>query len=806
MLTNPFGVVSIGSTFVENGKFGSTILDGKAAITNLRLTTHISKTMRGQSAVVYDKQMNQISVGFSGSYGFSGLAQCKAAVAAYGGLSTANASKTDNIEYHVLMTAGVETVMLDSLSSDMFVEALALGPKRRAKAALDAYCAMNVALAGDDLALVLADAKNAKYGAVKTKFDAWTSEVEVFRKNYGDGIVIGLVWGGIGASTLTITDASNSRTWKYGGTADFSYVSASGGVSIGATYDASGSKDTSKISVSCASETIGDCVRVYTDAWDQALNGKAFDALANMKPLETIPLTATAVPPSVPQFVAPTPDSKTTADAETVTKDDLNSAAKVAAYDAVKAKYDKLKGPHDPDFSVTLADFIKSSSNPPDPNPTLALKGAVGRNALSTRSLIKAGKKTQLTPHHLRGAGAPSVAVPGAGGAAATASYEPIGVWITEWASLLPWLATGRDNRIDDTSAAEPVLKYRMMLQDFLALSRLYRYAETLDLKVDDRVGNSPFPPPPDSLTAADCQQIADEFASQCSALADFDPFEDNYADKARAAYENLGDAARAIYDRWDEVGFLRSCELGMGVLVDANASLGPASVVSTGLAAPFDSGSNMAVTKCLFNRSSGNFASFARFEKLLPLIVPQSGRIIAIHSTGALAGYGTFTKQNLSQDFADPQACWDPGGNIWAAKSEVQYKKSDIDANGDQIETCLQWQFMSFNVDSSGFLEFAPSSSSYDTYTAKKVQLFPIPFSAAKNVTWHGESFSTNLAADQDLDAKLNSMAAQLKTAQAWDFTGDDFSNKWSGDQPYDRKSIRKQYFGLIEEPAGSF
>jgi hypothetical protein len=66
------------------------------------------------------------------------------------------------------------------------------------------------------------------------------------------------------------------------------------------------------------------------------------------------------------------------------------------------------------------------------------------------------------------------------------ADFVPIGVWVLNWADIFPWLATGYCHAIDDTSEAETMIKVRMMAQDFVTLSRLYRYAGNLKMVIPE--------------------------------------------------------------------------------------------------------------------------------------------------------------------------------------------------------------------------------------------------------------------------------------------------------------------------------
>src|SRR5262245_48091651 len=85
-------------------------------------------------------------------------------------------------------------------------------------------------------------------------------------------------------------------------------------------------------------------------------------------------------------------------------------------------------------------------------------------------------------PNSAGGSSASGPTKPRASTGDASKDFTAIGVWVCNWADIFPWLATGYCHSIDDTTAAETMVKFRMMGQDFLTLSKLYRYAAALKM------------------------------------------------------------------------------------------------------------------------------------------------------------------------------------------------------------------------------------------------------------------------------------------------------------------------------------
>jgi hypothetical protein len=750
--------VTIGSTVDMAGAFHGSVLAEKAHITDVVSQYDDDRLMLGQSDLVHTTQMNQGSVSMSGAYGVSGVEKVAAAVSGYWGSSSGESGKSTHVVFQIVMRAGFETVSFDALSPALLMGAMKTGPQQIAMRALQHYNELMQALKAGDLLKAFAEPPDPKYQTVRDACSKWLEAAQEFRANYGEGAVVGVVWGGVARSEMTIEDKASTRTWKYGGAAQFTAAGVGASVSVGATYDASGSTSTSDVTVSCTSSTMGYCAKPYTDAWDAQLNGKAFDAIAKIAPLAVPQLAAATTLPTPPDFVKPTPPKDAAGQVQNVKKQDLESVAKVAAYDRFKAAYDQRRKPGDPEFSVTLEQFLKHAEQAPSAGPMRDLGSKVRSNQLSTLTLLPDGRQARPAPMSSPGSIA---AAPGA--TQSDTQFVPIGVWISNWGDLLPWLATGYLNAIDDTAGAESAIKFRMMMQDFLTLSRLYNYAASYNLELAGESNSAP----------TDFTQIADSFFTQYSALAAKMATPEQYPQAAADAVRQLGDTARGIYQRWDDIKFLRNAELGLGVLcTDGNVTTSPMVPATPWFLAGDDPGVFQGATSaaCSFSPSAGNYSAFAQFYKLLPLILPTSRKLVALGPGGILCGL------------------WDPSQKCVFSRvigREVVQGHSTYEP---------------------GALEFMPNQEK-NTLEGGGVTLYPIRFSAATG-DWKGQSLSTNVGADGALNDKLKALADDLEASGMtnWSYSSDSLPDDWTGDDAYSRLGVRKQYFGILPEPPGAF
>jgi len=375
--------------------------------------------------------------------------------------------------------------------------------------------------------------------------------------------------------------------------------------------------------------------------------------------------------------------------------------------------------------------------------------------------------------------------------------FVPIGVWVCSWADIFPWLATGYCHAIDDTTDAETMVKFRMMAQDFLTLGRLYRYAADLKLLIPDE-------PVFEAGDGSVCRQIAGEFANAYASLVDAEPAEPaDYKRAATTAHNLLGQEGKKIYEIWDQAPYLRNAELGLGYMK------GDQSLKTWGGENQFNLGKGSSdfnqwvplreLTFCNFARctfAGSNFSVFADFYKLLPLILPQSGKIIAFGECGFIVS-GTLKYRTpfweVPGGYASPPDL--TGGNIFSMASGQRKFETDSHRGVQPLPTTTDTAPVEFKFVANG---------NYLESTDHTIKLYPIPFSAAAgNIQWKGQSFSTSVKADEELNQRLAKIVKELgDTTAIWSWSSDALPDAWSAEAPYDPITLHREYFGLAMDP----
>jgi hypothetical protein len=375
-----------------------------------------------------------------------------------------------------------------------------------------------------------------------------------------------------------------------------------------------------------------------------------------------------------------------------------------------------------------------------------------------------------------------------------TRDFVPIGVWVCNWADIFPWLATGYSHSIDDTTEAEIMVKARMMAQDFLTLNRLYRYAADVKVALPDE-------PAFKDGDGKVCGQIADSFASAYASLADAKPEKAaDYKSAAAAAYGLLGEEAQKIYKKWDGTPCLRSAELGLGYIKGGRSletrhqfNIGQDSNVYSQWI-PVRYLTYYDDKQCTFG--SSNFSAFAQFYKVLPLILPQSSKIIAF-------GEGGFIGAASLQEFTQ-RGGYDPGS--WQGRPDVTDNNTlfSMQSGHAEFETDSHRGILPRKL----IIDMTPiefvENGNYLENTDHKIKLYPIPLSAASNINWTGQSFSTNVKADAVLNQRLEEIVKDLESSKVeWSWSSETLKSDWNAEGPYFPKALRKEYFGLAKGPS---
>jgi hypothetical protein len=865
---NPLEYLEIGSCSpVASGQSWSSSIFRKNITRTVGRPTKWA-SMQGQSDYVYNKQMNQGSSGIAGSYGVSGVAKASAAVSAYFGNSSAQSGKTMKVNYQIIVRGGVESVNFEDLTPADLIAALSDASQLTIRKALDAYIRLNEALEKSSLeepklfsVLRQPEQHKNEHGL----YLQWLKEVQNFKDNYGDGVVVKVAWGGIGIVSMEISNSSGESVWKYGGEANFSYASPGASVSVGATYDGNQSHGKANVTVECKQFSSGSSVQAQTDEWFRTVSGKSFEQLANVAVLDKAPdMTTRAAVQKPPEFEKPKQDPQLTDKIGKIKDlDGLKLYAKAAAYDKAK------KG----NPGLTLDKFLSDAEKEADVKPLGNLadeleKGWVELDApivvvvdddwvltdavaadgdkvgIMEETVLVDGLNTELSS--LESAEASSKEARASGTSASTPfeGYTPIGVWIANWDHLFPWLATGFLNSVADIKDVKPLLAYRVMLQDFLALSKLYyvadncKFSPTLFKDAPQLVG--------------ELKQFADSFSQAAAKLQsklseerkrlDSAPGADFYTSTMQSIVNSLNNKTRKIYKVWSDIGFLRKCELGLGIMGGDSTTESAAGNMSpqvsangkssvqrlTGRYLDFRSSwldtdwgwnaqdygeennpsrSRFFTAKrqaCLFDprRPNPDYSAFAGFYKVLPLIVPIGNqmKIYAFGPGNNVLGYLTHpTEYDRPSSPSDVNWRWD----LFFSKNPG-IKDSFVFVGDDGFGTLhlpmsgpnAPFRFVPWDP-----VEFTPNAES-KTLEARGLKLYPIPFSAAEGISdWKGQSFSTNVASQTDLRSALKGVESQLKARNAWSFSDDGWPRGWDVTEPYRVANIPMQYMGLLDE-----
>lgn len=709
---NPFYAVEVGSVIKGNtGRFMPTII--KEPITRMIPDKEVKQTMTGGSSYVYTDSLNQGSVGVSGSYGISGLASLNAGLSVYAGNSVAELTKKVAINYNVQMLSGVEYINFNDLKAEDLINSLQENPKQMALVTLDKYNAL-MKLVGDRDLLVLLQ-KPKEHPEVVALVNEWVKSVQLFFREHGDGIVIGVIWGGMGTVSLEMFSSSGESSWKYGSRGNFTYSGIGKAVTIEATYDGSNSKRESKVDVKTSSWSSGSCVQAQVTKWSEVVEGKAFNEICSISLLEKAPQVSTVKdPPKIPDFKTPPKDPKVTDKIKEITSlDSLAAFAKASAYEKAK----------ETEKDLTLDEFLTRSGQKANPQEVIDLKKEVDANNLDVLDKSEKRKASLVHPEQ-KGWQAPEAVKK-------DDSYTVLGVWISNWPDIFPWMATGYLNAIDDVSSTQELLKKQCMIQDFLTLGKTYYMLEASGISNTD-FKMSPFP------------QIADSFSQQAGYIRDH--FDDE--DVVSAAYSLLSLDARKIYDKWNSVKFLRSAELGLGVLYQGKKSIAD-TIIKTDRVSSY--------TRVWYKMDDcsflpNNYSAFRSFLKVFPFITP-SGDIYAFGPS-----------QMLLNQINDEGAIF--------SKSPLLSAKLEVDMNNRVLK-------------------------------AGEMVLYPVRFNAAKDISssWQGQSISTNVAAIKNINEHLETAIKGMKGLNVYSFSSSSWNPSWNPEDYYSLASVKQQYVGIVEE-----
>ena len=260
-INNPLYGVQIGSIVAADGTFGATVLG--PALTKFIAQKSSVEMLTGTSQYVYTDHMNQGSFSCAGSYGLTGVAKVSGALTAYVGNTTASDSKTLSINMSILKWAGVEHVAFNDLNAAELLAGMSSNAKADALGVLDAFSKCQSEKSSGNL-------------------QNWVQASNDFYAAHGDGIVVGVLWGGWGTVSLVFTASGTESKWEGGGSASFTYAGEGAAIDIAATYGHSQDTIGKSASTNVNMYANGGCVEAITSGWAdemRQLATKGLDAL-----------------------------------------------------------------------------------------------------------------------------------------------------------------------------------------------------------------------------------------------------------------------------------------------------------------------------------------------------------------------------------------------------------------------------------------------------------------------------------------------------------------------------------------------
>lgn len=533
---SPFYAVEVGSTITDaHSGFGATII--KSPITKFIEDSHQSTHMTGESSYVYSDSLNQGSLAVSGSYGVSGVSKLEAGLAAYAGKSSASSNKNIALEYYIQILSGIEYINFTDLTVMDLVNSLMEGPKKKLLVCLDYFTQIQTIIKDEDIDLLKVITGDVVHPTIINLMEQWYKSINSFHRDYGNGLVAGVIWGGIGEVKLNIENAASESKWKYGASGKFSYASINKSLTIAAAYDGANSNRNSNVTVHVSTEAIGDVVTKQVTAWADLVNHKAFNEICNISLLNSAPpFDKKPDIPTVPDFVKPNKEKSVTDLFEKIGDlKSLEAYAKAQAYE--KAKKDN------PD--LTLEEFLKKADQKTDTAEIDVLQNKIENNAIDTSIPPKNVQTKVRNDATLENMGQQRLEK-------AVNGLSVLGTWIINWSDLFPWLATGYNNEINQNDNISLIIQKQVMMQDLIALRNLYLLFANSAIK-DSR-----------ALDIQDFDVLSKSFADAIIELQkNFE--KDNAIDLAK---EKLNRESLPIYEYWNQNYFLRSAELGFGISI----------------------------------------------------------------------------------------------------------------------------------------------------------------------------------------------------------------------------------------------
>jgi hypothetical protein len=307
---------------------------------------------------------------------------------------------------------------------------------------------------------------------------------------------------------------------------------------------------------------------------------------------------------------------------------------------------------------------------------------------------------------------------------------------------------------------------------------------------------------------------LADSFANGAESISEFirssmgeEATRSSIQEKISEQLHTLNWYARVIYKTWDQLGFLRRAELGLGITLFLNLpgrESTPMSIVG------FE-GQRPKLAPCAFegwfknDKLVGNYEIFANFIKGWPLIFTDEenkGRVVCYVEGPSPDG------RNCGILAQDPEGTdhfhvWHnvprdklTGGDGSPGRYPIFFDRAPEDDDFAIVELGkgLGREHLHGKIN--------PRDSRL--WDESNVRLWPIPYEAARGIKWSGQSMATG---DGTLGGQLAALAKTLGATKRWSFDSDYWEGRSLGDDGRLRvQRINPSYVGLIEEPKNIF
>lgn len=784
-LQNIFAKVTIGSSVV-NGNFTDTNFG--TPISFFMASSENDSFLTGHSQTLQTNQMNMVSVGFSGSYGISGISKVEASVAGYINTSSSSDTNSLDISFNVWLTAGMEQIQTKELSTSDLINALATNPKNAMLKIIDNYNSMMAAL-------------NASPSLPEEKVDElitqWASGVQSFITTYGPNFVAAIHWGAIGQVLLKINNADGSSMLQYGEEANFSYSGLEASAAIKEVFNTSKSQNWSNVSVNYSSYLVGNSsdVKSYVDDWIATAKQMTSTALADKQFTAVVPALPTVAKdslPSIPPFQQPEKVSSVTEKMNaTSSLDKLEEALLKSAYFSVKDQYKSFEDFKEKATAPIPADSVKAVRDIPSGELDMSfLKEKpedVSMEAPASQPLaaMAADENSDNTSNS---------------GRSSFDSFVPLGILLYNWQDVFPWMSVAVENLPGNLDTAKTILKWRVMMQDTQLLFTLYSAASQMGLDAGSiksiEVANE-FKQMNDKLRSV---ALDDKFAGDKSLT-----YQQKLIICMQESYQALSTPTAKIYDLWTENNFLRNAELGMAPMTHVDGQLVVAADNANYLGCYYHSGDFGKGTlrvlgrinwqKTSFDIKTGNYSAFAETIKVYPLITPD-GDVFLFNNLGVL-------RKAVVSDFGDISSTIT--ANTFLNNTFLSSETVNCLAFNDNgaYEYQTTWNTVLKPI------RFVLDKENERIMAADYNDLFacPVPARAAKGITWKGASMaSMNLAENITMNTQLNEIADDFSNSKNWSLASDTLTAFQDGNFDVGLSDIMKdkyaQYYGLIDRP----